>query len=217
MPALVGIASELTMGSLNYLLDREPSLARAEELLHKALRINPRSVSANYWMGMVEKAHGRYESAVKSFQHAIAIGPSFAPAYAQTGIALTLLGRSDDAMPYIEYAMRLSPKDPIMRFWAMFAGATELERGNDKAALQWFEKSAAFTPQSPSLQMYFAGAYALPAIRLRPPATLPPSAASANSAAAADLMRQIRLGADGKLAKLPRLRAGLERAFGGEL
>ena len=217
MPALVGIASELTMGSLNYLLDRKPSLARAEKLLHKALGINPRSVSANYWMGMVEKAQGRYESAVKSFQHAIAIEPSFAPAYAQTGIALTLLGRSDDAMPYIEYAMRLSPKDPIMRFWTMFAGATELERGNDKAALQWFEKSAAFTPQSPSLQMYFAGAYALAGDQAAAARYAAAFRSGANSAAAADLLRQIRLGADGKLAKLPRLRAGLERAFGGEL
>jgi DNA-binding SARP family transcriptional activator/TolB-like protein/Tfp pilus assembly protein PilF len=217
VPALVGIASELTMGGLNYVLDPEPSLKRAEKLLVRAQTIRPNSASTNYWMGMVRKGLGQYDSALKSFQLAIETGPSFAPAYAQAGITLTLMGRADDAMHYIEYAIRLSPKDRAMRYWTLFAGATQFERGNDKAALEWLNKSAAYAPQSPSVHIYLAAIYALTGNKMAAAKHAAEFRSLANSAATADLMEQIRLGSQGKYANMRRLRSGLEVSFSASL
>ncbi|HET7848774.1 MAG TPA: BTAD domain-containing putative transcriptional regulator [Pseudolabrys sp.] len=215
--ALVGIAAELTRGSLHYALDPKPSLERAETLMKQALQFRPDAAFTNYWMGMVHKAQGRYESAKNSFLRVIEIDPSFAPAYAQIGMTLTLMGHANDAMHHIQYAMRLSPEDPAMRYWTMFAGVTELELGHDKAALEWFNKSAAYVPPSPKLRMFLAGAYALLGNKAAAAEQAEYLRSHADSPAVADLMKQVRLGSEGSYANTRRLRSGLELAFGTSL
>lgn len=213
VPGLVGAAAALTMGSLNYVLDPKPSLKRAQDLMQRAMQIDPDSASTNYWMGMVEKALSHFNSALQLFQHAIEIDPSFAPAYAQAGMTMTLMGHPNEGLGFIQYAMRLSPKDRTMHFWTTFAGATELERSNDKAALEWLGTSAAYTPDNPAVHMFLASAYALEGDHAAASRQVADFLQHANKAAVADMMSQIRLGTRGDYSNLRRLRTGLELAF----
>ena len=62
---------------------------------------------------------GHPEAAIAEFDTALQLDPNYPPAYQNKGAALTLLGRSREALLPLQIAVRLSPKDPsaaLMRF-----------------------------------------------------------------------------------------------------
>jgi len=161
VPALVGVAAQDVMGSINYIVDAGPSLARATKFLYRAKELDPDSAVVNYWMGMLHKSRGESPAALQSLNRAIELNPSYTPAYAQTGSVLTMMGRTNAAMDPIMYAMRLSPLDPVMGIWTLLAGRAEIENGRDAAALEWFRRSEALVPNNPNVHMRLAATYAL--------------------------------------------------------
>lgn len=74
---------------------------------------------------------------------AMDLNPSFAPPFAQYGLALTFCGRGSEALPYFDKAERISPKDPFSwlawfgRGWAYhFLGKFEEAASSAKRAIQ---------------------------------------------------------------------------------
>jgi tetratricopeptide (TPR) repeat protein len=49
---------------------------------------------------------------VEEFERALDLNPNFAAAHGFLGLALALDGRSDQAIPHLEQAIRMSPHDP---------------------------------------------------------------------------------------------------------
>jgi DNA-binding SARP family transcriptional activator/TolB-like protein/Tfp pilus assembly protein PilF len=141
--------------------EREPYLSEAEELLEAILKRNPQAAAPYFYLGILHKLRGELAPALDSFEHSTTLNPSFAPGYAHKGAVLTRLGRMDEALEQIRYAMRLSPKDPKMRMWVLFAGWAELERGHDEAAFEWLFRALALNPESAQANASLAAAYAL--------------------------------------------------------
>jgi tetratricopeptide (TPR) repeat protein len=54
----------------------------------------------------------RTDQAVEEFQRALDLNPNFAAAHGYLGLALALDGQSDQAIPQLEQAIRMSPHDP---------------------------------------------------------------------------------------------------------
>ena len=161
VPALVGVAVPDITGSSNFIVDSTTSLARASRFLSRAQELDPDSARVHYWIGLLHKARGDYVGSLRSLNHAIELNPSFTPAYAHAGGVLTLMGRANEAMEPISYAMRLSPQDPTMGGWALNAGMAEIEVGHDWAALEWFRRSASLVPNSPNVHRCLSAVYAL--------------------------------------------------------
>jgi TolB-like protein/Flp pilus assembly protein TadD len=160
--AMVGVASALTTAVLNAMADdAQHDLDRAELLLNSALQGDPTSYQAHYWKGLLSKARGRYELALPSLLRAIDLNPSASYAHAQVGHVLVRLGRVQEGMGHISYAMRLSPKDPALGWFHMFAGEAELELGRDEAARESVLRSIALMPKNPSTYGFLAAIYAL--------------------------------------------------------
>jgi tetratricopeptide (TPR) repeat protein len=122
---------------------------------------NPESSSAYYYRGLSQKLRDELQPALASFTRSVALNPSFAPAYGQIGQVLTSLGRAEEGLEQIRYAMRLSPQDPSMPSWDIFAGQAELELGHDKEALEWLIRAVALSPNSRLANGTLAAAYAL--------------------------------------------------------
>jgi tetratricopeptide (TPR) repeat protein len=129
--------------------DPDEHLQRADALLQKAIEKSPSSVMAYYYLGLVHKARGQQQQALKDFTKVVQENPSLPLGYAQVGHLVSRMGRPDEAMEYIRYAVRLNPKDPNMGLVGMMAGEIELERGNDAAALDWFKRSLGLAPINP--------------------------------------------------------------------
>jgi TolB-like protein/DNA-binding SARP family transcriptional activator/Tfp pilus assembly protein PilF len=161
VPALVGVAVPEVMGALNYIFDPGPSLKRAATFLQRAAQIAPDTPNVEFWTAMIHKARVENDSALRGLERTIELNPSYTPAYAQTGSILTELGRYDEAMAPIVYAMRLSPNDPSMNIWMLLAGRAEIENDHLAAALDWLRRAAELAPNNPSIHLCLAATYAL--------------------------------------------------------
>lgn len=157
VPALVGLAAHNLVLLANLMVaDSEERLARADALLRKALSRNPRSSVAHYFAGILHKHRGDQEAAHAAFMRTLELNPSHAPAYAHLGHTLMLLGRADEALDHIRYAIRLSPKDPTLGYWYVMAGEVELELGHDAAARDWLRQAVQVSPGNPRMHVFLA-------------------------------------------------------------
>jgi tetratricopeptide (TPR) repeat protein len=160
--AMLGIAAHHIIAVGNLVVPgREPYLAEADDLLNRVLVRQPESSPAYYYRGLLQKLRGELQPALTSFERSLALNPSFAPAYGQIGQVLTSLGRPAEGLEQIRYAMRLSPQDPTMPSWDVFAGQAELELGHDAEGLEWLLRAVALSPNSRYGNGSLAAAYAL--------------------------------------------------------
>jgi TolB-like protein/Tfp pilus assembly protein PilF len=132
----------------NMLVGRAASfdLKRADQYLKIILEKDPHQGTALLYRGMLRRLRGDFSGARDDFLTAIEFYPSFAVAYAQVGYTFYRIGDYARGLEYIQYAMRLSPRDPGLGAWSYMAGMIELERGNDDAALAWLNRSVTLIP-----------------------------------------------------------------------
>jgi DNA-binding winged helix-turn-helix (wHTH) protein/TolB-like protein len=160
--AMLGLAAHHVIAVGNFVVpEREPYLGEAEDLLNHVLIQQPELSPAYYYRGFVQKLRGELVPALTSFERSIDLNPSFIPAYGQVGQVLTSLGRAAEGLEQIRYAMRVSPQDPIMPSWNIFAGEAEFELGHDAEGLEWLLRAIALSPNSRLGNGALAAAYAL--------------------------------------------------------
>jgi DNA-binding winged helix-turn-helix (wHTH) protein/TolB-like protein len=160
--AMLGLAAHHIIAVGNLVVpEREPYLGEAEDLLNRTLIRQPELSPAYYYRGLMQKLRGQLRPALTSFERSIDLNPSFTPAYGQVGQVLASLGRAAEGLEQIQYAMRVSPQDPTMPSWDIFAGQAELELGHDAEGLEWLLRAIALSPNSRLGNGALAAAYAL--------------------------------------------------------
>ena len=107
---------------------------RAEALVTSALSEQPDSALAHFVKANLAFARRQFNEALSELDVAIENDRNFAAAYNQRGVAHTLLGRAKEAIPEIETALRLSPRDPSRNAW-------EFDMCNAYALLAEWEKA----------------------------------------------------------------------------
>ena len=159
---LTGLAASKVQAVTMFLVaDPKPLMAEAEEMLDRAIRKDPWATFPYFYLGMLEKTRARPNAALAHFAKVLELNPSYAPAHAQVGHVLSRIGRLNEALEHVRYAIRLSPKDHNVGLWSLFGGQIELERGDDAAALEWLTRARDATPRNPFLRASMAAAHAL--------------------------------------------------------
>jgi tetratricopeptide (TPR) repeat protein len=72
----------------------------------------------------------------------VRINPSFAQAYFALGFALTVSGRAEEALPYLDRSVQLSPRDPHLPSVFATRALAHLALGEYETA-EWFARKAA--------------------------------------------------------------------------
>jgi adenylate cyclase len=85
---------------------REEEIKRAESLAQKALALDPTTTSAYRLLSNVNMYRRRYDLALGQIDRALEINPSDAESYFQRGNILVWAGRTAEAMPWLEGALR---------------------------------------------------------------------------------------------------------------
>jgi adenylate cyclase len=136
-------------------------LARADELIGRALAASPRYTLAHYVKGQVLRAQNRWEEAIPEYETALASNPNFV--YAITGLALCKLsaGSIEEVTALVEQAIRLSPRDPYIGVPYSAIGMVDLLQSRTDEAIVWFEKARRASPAKPSDHLHLAAAYGL--------------------------------------------------------
>ena len=138
-------------------------LQRAERLVAQALAASPNSALAHYAKGQVLRIQSRCREAIPEFERAIALDRSRVPAYAHVGWCKFLTGSIDQAVPYFEQAIRLSPYGPGIAPWYGRMGVMQLLEGHTDEAIGWLEKANSENARLAFVHAYLAAGYALKA------------------------------------------------------
>ncbi|HTR14585.1 MAG TPA: adenylate/guanylate cyclase domain-containing protein [Roseiarcus sp.] len=126
--------------------DGSDVLRDAEQAADHVLSSNPNSVWALFTKSTVARGRGQFDAALANLNAAIRIDQNFAPAYADKGNTLVMMGRADEAFQPLEQALRLDPRAPGRNIWESYICNAHAHLAQWEKALEWCEKSAASNP-----------------------------------------------------------------------
>jgi adenylate cyclase len=138
-----------------------PGIARAEELVDRALAASPRYAIPHVVKGHVLRARNRWEEAIPQYEAALALDHNLVAALICLGWCKLYLGSMDEVIPLVEQAIRLSPRDPLMGPFHNLIGTVHLLQSHTDEAIVWLEKARNASPGLPILRSRLAAAYAL--------------------------------------------------------
>jgi adenylate cyclase len=168
-------------------------IARAEALVGQALAASPRSATVHFAKGEILDAQQRFEEAIPEYETALAFNRNWADATSALGHCKLLTGSIEEAIPLMEQAIRLSPRDPNIALMYFRIGEVHLLQSHADEAIPWLEKARSAMPTVPWHHSYLASAYALKGETER---------------AAAELAEARRLRGEGSYSSIARLKAG---------
>jgi protein O-GlcNAc transferase len=116
---------------------------QAEHALHSCetlLTANRRNVAARHLRGRCMAALGRLDAAIEEFQEALSIQPSYFPALADLGVALTALGQHRRAAPQLAAALARDGRSAELHF---ALGQCRFASGELRAAAESFAAAIA--------------------------------------------------------------------------
>jgi tetratricopeptide (TPR) repeat protein len=165
-PSLVEAQARLAGELAGRVIDVLPSssnadIDRAQRLARQALAATPRSALAHSAMAQVLRAQRRYPEAISEYETALAFDRNLVGALANIGRCKIYTGPIDDAIPFQEQAIRLSPRDPWIWNWYFRIGEAHLLQSRLDEAIAWLEKARNAAPAVWFLDLWLAAAYAL--------------------------------------------------------
>jgi TolB-like protein len=133
-------------------------LARADGLLRQL----PPSAPFPHWTkGQLLRAQHRYADAIPEYEAAIALDRNAAGAYANLGQSKLLTGSVEAAIPLVQQAIRLSPRDHDLGYWYDLIGLTHLLQSCIDEAIVWLERARSASPARAFIRAHLAAAYGL--------------------------------------------------------
>jgi adenylate cyclase len=160
--AQLGLADAL----VNRVLDFGPNSAaddvkQAETLANRALAAAPRSPLAHQVKAHVLRAQRRCGEAILEYETVLALDHNAAGALGSIGRCKIYIGPIEEAIPLLEQAIRLSPRDPGIGYWYFRIGEAHLLQSHTDDAILWFKKTKLALPTWQGVRGYLASAYAL--------------------------------------------------------
>src|SRR6516164_2250089 len=126
-------------------LREEPTAAdlqRADELVVQALEASPRDGFAHQVKGLLLlRVQGRCDEAIPEFETALALNPNWLGSLNQLALCKIMTGSIEDGIRLEEQAIRLSPRDPLIRLFYTNMGIARLLQSHTDEAVLWFEKA----------------------------------------------------------------------------
>jgi len=167
------------------------NIERAKALSDQAVAASPRSQLAHIAKGQVLRAQRRYAEAITEYETVLALDRNWVFAYFALGHCKFQTGAIEEAIPLIERAIRLSPRDSQLGVWYEQIGDIHLLQSRTDEAVMWLEKARNHTPAHSMIRAALAAAYGF---------------AGETERAATELAEARRLSPDDRYSSLARLR-----------
>jgi adenylate cyclase len=91
--------------------DRAELLEQAQKKAFIAVQLDPRDPMGLLHDGQVDSMFGRHDAAISKGEEAVALNPNDARSHSVLSEFLCCAGRAEDAIPHMDSAIRLSPRD----------------------------------------------------------------------------------------------------------
>jgi TolB-like protein/Tfp pilus assembly protein PilF len=135
------------------------SLAKATELVQKALSLDSYSGYAHRQLGSIYYQKKQYEKGILEFEKAVELEPNYADGFASLARSLDLVGRTEEAIQMSNKAMRLNPIIPDM--YIIHRTAMYRNSQNYNEALIWAKKAVERAPNNFFARMNLCSVYSL--------------------------------------------------------
>jgi adenylate cyclase len=122
------------------------SLAKAMELLQKAIVLDKTLSEAHGQLGFLYSILNQDDKAVPLGEKAVALNPNSAEAHIKLGKVLTFAGRYEESILEYKTAIRLNPIPPNRYLWSL--GLSYGYTGQYEEAITWCEKAVRQEPDS---------------------------------------------------------------------
>jgi class 3 adenylate cyclase/TolB-like protein/Flp pilus assembly protein TadD len=136
----------------------DEDLPRAEALAMKALSAEPDNPQAHQARASVMFARNQFSDALAELRGVIENNSNLAGAYADYGATLTFNGQAAEAIPQIETALRLSPRDPELSSFEFYMCSAYTHLAQWEKTVEWCKKSIAARPSLWLPYMHLAAA-----------------------------------------------------------
>jgi len=107
---------------------RRDSLQEAEELTNRALATNDSLDFAHVVASRVHLMKRQHDRAITEAERAVALNPNNADAHASCGVALVFAGKPEEAIEFVNKAIRLNPIAPGWYFQTLGNACTNMKR-----------------------------------------------------------------------------------------
>jgi TolB-like protein len=137
------------------------AIRQARDFAQRGIDLDPLDPFVNFTMGRTYWLEGDLDRSLSWLERATSLSPNYAQGiYAQAWTEF-MAGIKDSARQHVDFAMRLSPLDPL--FYAMLAlrGLTHIAAGDDQAGADWAERGARSPGAHALIAMIAAAAQAL--------------------------------------------------------
>jgi TolB-like protein len=177
-PNSIDAQSRLAAGLAGRVLDGfsyspDEDIKRAEGLLATALasRGNPflhyvkgqllRAVAQGPFRLNAEARTARFADAILEYETYLDANPNAVNVLGHLAYCKFVTGAPDEAIPLLEKAIRLSPRDPFLYLWYTRLGTVHLFQGRFDEAILWLEKAHRANPPFSTPHTFLAAAYGL--------------------------------------------------------
>jgi adenylate cyclase len=134
---------------------------RAEQLLLEVLEADTNDVEAHLTLGILRRLQGRLDESKIELETTVALDPNNVVGISQIGQTLVFLGQPDEALLYVEKAVRLSPNDPLIYARYSALGQCHLLLGNMVQAIEFLRRARAANSRVYFVHLYLAAALGL--------------------------------------------------------
>jgi adenylate cyclase len=129
----------MTIGNAEFSATVEAAARAAAE---KAVSLEPNEPMAHFALGRLHISAGEIEMAIGEMRTAIAINPNFARGHFGLGWAHYFgAGEAEQALPHLDAALRLSPRDPLRWMSLMLKGVLLNALGRHDEAIEYCRQS----------------------------------------------------------------------------
>jgi TolB-like protein/class 3 adenylate cyclase/tetratricopeptide (TPR) repeat protein len=156
------LAIALTARWLDSMIGASPAdIDRADVLTGQTLAASPRSALAHYARGQVLRTQDRSQEAIPEYETVLVLDRNWVNAYSALGQCKFFTGLMDETVPFVEQAIRLSPRDPMIGNWYWAIGRVHLLQSRIEAAILWLQRACGVNSALAVAHAYLASAYAL--------------------------------------------------------
>jgi adenylate cyclase len=136
-------------------------LERADELVSKALALDPNYAPAHLVKAFVLQSQFRLDEAVAEDRRAFDLDPSLVDAYWHMGFVMRRLGEFQTSLELIDKALRLSPRDAFRALWYADKAGSHFALKQYDQAIESARRAIEISPNNSAPYLYLIPALAL--------------------------------------------------------
>ena len=126
--------------------DPKADLKRGDELVSKALALDPTFAYGHVFKAEMLRDQGRIDEANAEAERALDLDPAAVDAYAQLAFNDEALGQFEKGMESLDEAIRLSPPDPLLHYWYTGEADAHFALKQYEDAIEWARRAIAIDP-----------------------------------------------------------------------